>query len=138
MIRLSSYEIHTNKWLVTTWHEKVAIWTIAMNQHIVSMLGLLSCSSIHSSIFEGQSLSWSTGDTTLNKIHIVLPAHLKGQWRLQKNKHLSYNRISVVIEEIEGTVFGSYVIQIWEWEMVWKRWFQTWGKRCTRPGAKRA
>lgn len=30
------------------------------------------------------------------------------------NKHLSYNRISVVIEDIEGTVFESYLIQIWE------------------------
>lgn len=44
------------------------------------------------------------------------PADLKDQWRIQKNKQFPYNRIHVMIEEIQGTVFGKFgghLIRFW-------------------------
>lgn len=71
---------------------------------------------------------------------VLRPADLKDQWRIQKNKQLPYDRIHVMIEEIQGTVCGNFGSQL---NLIWgvgdglERKCSRQREKGVGPGAKR-
>lgn len=89
-----------------TYGQKIAVWSIAMNQQIVSMLGLLhSFSFVHSSniCLRARHYADQLGILPWTRCTVLPPADLK-----EINRQLPYNRIHVMIEGMQGVVFETF------------------------------